>query len=265
MSDQTIVTPYFLDRYLPALAAVAADDAILNAPELPDADLQARLSALHAPLAAAVAAALRAGRRPVSLAGDCCAAIGMLAGLQRSGLQPLLLWFDAHGDFNTWETTPSGFLGGMPLAMLVGRGEQRLIGALGMAHLPETDVILTDARDLDPGEREAVQQSAVRWLPQIEQLDLAQLADRPLWVHFDVDILNLDDNPAVSYPAAGGPSAAALGRLFDALAASGRVAAISLSAWNPDLDHDGRGQQHSLALLARLLTAADSYDTNRKS
>jgi arginase len=62
----------------------------------------------------------------VSIAGDCVATMGVLAGLHDAGITPTLIWFDAHGDFNTWETTPSGFLGGMPLAMIVGRGEQTM-------------------------------------------------------------------------------------------------------------------------------------------
>ena len=82
------------------------------------------MSILHKEIAKHVSAALTGGSLPVSIAGDCCTAIGVMAGLQKARIQPLFIWFDAHGDFNTWETTPSGFLGGMPLAMIAGMGEQ---------------------------------------------------------------------------------------------------------------------------------------------
>ena len=62
------------------------------------------------------------------------------------------MWLVSHGDFNTWETTPSGFLGGMPLAMLTGRGDQRMLEAVGLDPLADNQVWLSDARDLDPGD-----------------------------------------------------------------------------------------------------------------
>src|SRR5512136_997268 len=98
------------------------------------------MSVLHQPLAEFTAQTVLHGDRPVSLAGDCCTPLGVLAGLQQAGLVPVLLWLDAHGDFNTWETTPSGFLGGMPLAMLVGRGDQTMAQAVGLRPLPESRV-----------------------------------------------------------------------------------------------------------------------------
>ena len=121
-------------------------------PPLPDGDTTTRMSAVHETIAGFVVDTLATGQRPVSIAGDCCSAIGMLTGLQRAGIDPTLVWFDAHGDFNTMETTLSGFLGGMPLAMLVGRGDLALPEAVGLAPLPESRVILTDGRDLDPPE-----------------------------------------------------------------------------------------------------------------
>ena len=124
-----IVTPFYLDEPLPELEILAAPDWIINKPLLPDGEKQQRLSALHKPLADFTQQIVLNGKQPVSIAGDCCTTLGMLAGLQRAGRDPTLIWFDAHGDFNTWETTPSGFLGGMPLAMLVGRGEQTMLKA----------------------------------------------------------------------------------------------------------------------------------------
>jgi arginase len=210
---------------------------------------------IHRPLAHMVAAAVTSGHRPVSIAGDCCATIPVLAGLQRAGINPTLIWFDAHGDFNTWSTSPSGFLGGMPLAMLVGRGEQTLVAGVGLDPLPEAQVFLTDARDLDPDEREAVEESAVHHLPQVEMLLDTPLPAGPLYVHFDSDVLSPADAPAMSYLAQGGPAVRTVRRVFQHLANSGQITAISLSTWNPDLDTDGRSQAVVLELLQTLISA----------
>lgn len=258
MENHFILTPYFLDEREAGLEALARPGWRVNRPTLPDGktppgEKQARMAALYRPLRDAVAEAVGEGRRPVSVAGDCCTTLGVLAGLQRAGLAPALIWFDAHGDFNTWETTPSGFLGGMPLAMAVGRGEQTLVEGVGLTPIPEEKVILTDARDLDPGEREVVAGSAVTHLPQVEQLLERQLPAGPLYVHFDVDVLDPNEAPAMNYPAPGGPAAETLRRVFRRLAESGRVAAVSLSSWAPGLDEDGRSQKVCLELLKELV------------
>src|SRR5207245_625703 len=151
MADRFMLTPFFLDQPLPAARRLAAPDWHLNSPVLAEGDLMGRLAAVGHGLAEFVASSGRDGVRDVIVAGGCWVAIAVLAGLQRAGVDPVLVWLDAHGDFNTWETTPSGFPGGMPLAMIVGRGEQTLTSALGLRTLMETDVVLSDARDLDPG------------------------------------------------------------------------------------------------------------------
>ncbi|HSR15845.1 MAG TPA: arginase family protein, partial [Gemmatimonadales bacterium] len=146
----TLTVPFFMGEPMSFRGQVRGDDE-LN-PVLPDAPPAQRMAVLYDHLAAWVAG----HDRPLVYAGDCMAAIGMLAGLQRRGIDPALLWFDAHGDFHTWETTRSGFLGGMPLAMLTGRGEQTVVAGAGLRPLPDERVVLVDARDLDPGEEEAV-------------------------------------------------------------------------------------------------------------
>lgn len=253
MKSRYIVTPYFLDEVEADLVTLAKPGREVNQPFLPQGMKQERMAALYGPLRDSVAQALRDGDRAVSVAGDCCTTIGVLAGIQQAGVEPTLIWFDAHGDFNTWETSPSGFLGGMPLAMLVGRGEQSIVQGVGMEILPENRVILTDARDLDPGESEAVSSSAVRHVTDVAELLENPLPKGPVWVHFDVDVLNTQELPAVSYPALGGPSAELLRCVFERISATGQVVAVSLSSWNPDLDHDGRSRELSMELLDLLL------------
>ena len=183
-----ILTMFFLDEPLPELEVLAAPDWIINKPLLPDGEKQQRLSALHKPLADFTQQIVLNGKLPVSIAGDCCTTLGMLTGLQRAGRDPALIWFDAHGDFNTWETTPSGFLGGMPLAMMVGREEQTMPKAQALSPLAENRVILTDARDLDPGEKQLIEESDVIHLPDVKNLLNAMLPNGPLYIHIDMDI-----------------------------------------------------------------------------
>ncbi len=251
--NQTLLTPLFLDTRLPGLEALARPGWVLNNPTLPAGDRPSRMGIVHRALADLVAASLGAGRRPVSIAGDCCTAIGVAAGLQRAGLDCRLIWFDAHGDFNTPETTPSGFLGGMPLAMLAGRGDLSMPAAVGLTPLPENRIILTDGRDLDPQEAEILKHSEITHLKNPVDLMEYTLGEDPLWVHFDVDVVALADSPAQNYPAEGGPPAAALQPVFAVLAATGRLAAVSVSTWNPELDPDRRSEKTSLGLLRNLV------------
>jgi arginase len=163
----------------------------------------------------------------------------------------VLIWFDAHGDFNTWETSPSGFLGGMPLAMLVGRGEQTMLQALDMRPQSEAAVIFTDGRDLDPQEAENLASSQVTHLSKISDLLDFNLPDMPLYIHFDTDILNPKTAPAMNYLAAGGPDLDELMRVFKFLANTNQIVAVSLSSWNPELD----GAEKTRDACMRALTA----------
>jgi arginase len=253
MKNHYALTPFFLDQPMPGLEPLIQPDWHINQPSLPKGSVQERMAALYQPLAEFVARTATHDERPVSLAGDCCTAIGVLAGLQRAGISPTLLWFDAHGDFNTWETSPSGFLGGMPLAMIVGRGEQTILDRLEMQPLPEAQVILIDARDLDPGERDAVETSQVTHLTKVDKLLDISLPDGPLYVHFDTDVVDPKDAPAMNYPTPGGPPLETIEAVFQRLAGGGRIVAASLSSWNPALDQDDRSQEVCTRLFYELI------------
>jgi arginase len=164
-----------------------------------------------------------------------------------------LIWFDAHGDFNTRETSPSGFLGGMPLAMLTGLGDQTFLKALDLAPHPQAQIILTDGRDLDPGEKELVEGSSITHLD--DPLDLMDFPfpDRPIWVHFDTDIVDPREVSAQNYATPGGPNKEQMTRIFQHLSETDMVQAVSLSSWAPDLDQDGTSQDISMELLDVLI------------
>jgi len=253
MKNKYILSPYYLDEEVPGLYNLLKSHWSLNKPELHQGEAQDRMATIYEPLAEMVFNALQKGDRPVSLAGDCCTTIGVLAGIQRAGINPILIWFDAHGDFNTWETTPSGFLGGMPLAMLVGRGEQSMPVAVELVNIDEEDVILTDARELDPGEKVSLENSQLSHLSNINQLLEYKLPDRPIYVHFDTDVIDPHDAPAMNYLASGGPRADQVQAVFQHLASSHQIVAASLSSWNPELDKDGRTEQICLQVFSELI------------
>jgi len=255
MRNQFILTPFFLDEPFPELEPLIQPGWHVNKPVLPDGGKQQRMSALHRPIAEFVTSTARHGDRPVCIAGDCCTTLGVLAGLQQAGIEPVLLWLDAHGDFNTWATTPSSFIGGMPLAMLVGHGEQTMAQAVGLHQFPESRVILSDGRNLDPEEEQALARSAVQHLIDARALpNHSLLTDHPLYVHFDVDIINPNDAPAVSYRAVGGPTAADLQVMFRSLAQTKQVIAVSMTTWKPQIDEAGRSQAVCMELLQFLIS-----------
>jgi len=239
---QVIAVPYFVGRYMDAFTV--PEPAITLTPDLPVDSIeydtshasgpngvgQRRMAVLYDELASVVAA----DEPALVYAGDCLSVIGVLAGLQRKGIDPTLYWFDAHGDFHTWETTGSDFLGGMPLAMLSGRGEQTIVEATGLRPLADDHIVLVDARDLDRGEDAAVAASGMTVMS-VDEVASFTPPPGPIYVHVDVDVVDPSDLPAINYPAPGGPSADAVRGAVANLAATGRVVAASVSSWNPAL------------------------------
>jgi arginase family enzyme len=159
--------------------------------------------------------ALDAGRMPILVAGECSVAVATLPVLARHHPDARVLWLDAHGDFNPPETTGSGYLGGMCLAGACGLWDT------GFGAGPEpARVIMYGVRDLDGGERVALDRCGVH---RVE--DPAQLEGLELFVHVDLDVLDPLAFPA-SFPAPGGLSPPALRAFLEqATAVSGLVGA----------------------------------------
>jgi arginase len=148
---RTLAVPYHLDEYLPGLDLPPEAAEVVIA-ELGSGDPWSRMAVLYDRLADVVADAASREVVVAVASGDCTTALGTVAGLQRAGADAGVVWFDAHGDLHTPDTTSSGYLGGMPLRLLVG-GCPELIGARpGLRPVPEEEVLLVGARDLDPPE-----------------------------------------------------------------------------------------------------------------
>ncbi|MEP6640295.1 MAG: arginase family protein [Gaiellales bacterium] len=218
-----------------ALGITGSDVVELSLEEPPLEALVAGLPRLHDAVAAADGV-------PLALLGECTLAPAVTAGLRRLHPDLVLVWVDAHGDLNTPATSPSGFLGGMPFAILLGWCHEPLRRAAGAEPpLPEDRAALVGARDLDPGERDSISRSRLVVADDIAGALRALPAGTPVHLHLDGDVLDPDAAPGVDFPAPGGWSGERLDAEMAALAESSRVVGVSVCCGNPRRDPDGRG------------------------
>ncbi|MFM9433782.1 arginase [Janthinobacterium sp. CG_23.3] len=269
--NRHLIVPFLMGQWRAGLCRVADLDGhdwdVIADPDLRQTHIadanekMRRMGLIYARLAEAVKLRVRAGLVPVCIAGDCMSTSGVLAGLQQGGRAPeRILWLDAHGDFHTWGTTQTQYLGGMPLAVLVGRGDRRQAGrdaigafvaAVGVQAYPEHRVVLSDARELDPGEAEAVRSSAIVTCG-IDAVLSHLRPDESLYLHWDTDVVDAEaDTPALKYHVKHGPSWADMHALFRALRGMD-IVAVSVSAWHEEGDADNAAALASLALLREL-------------
>jgi arginase len=228
-----ILVPYHQDELLPDLAdALPADWSHLTVvADLPEeATGWPRLVPLYRAVADAIVAA-PASRVVVS--GCCGVSLGVLTGLQRRGIDPGVVWFDAHGDVQTMETTTSGYLGGMPLRVMVGYRPELVADPIGLRAIPESHALLVGARDLDPPERDYLDNAAIG-RSTVEDVDVGDLPPGPLLLHVDLDVVTPTDLPGLRFPVTGGPSAAAVVAAVRRICDTGRVAILDLACtWDP--------------------------------
>jgi arginase len=166
--------------------------------------------------AAEISAALDQGELSLLTASDCSICIASLPTVARRVPDVRFLWIDAHGDFNTPDTTPSGFLGGMCLSAACGRWD---------AGWPDTidpeSVWFLGVRDLDPGEKVEVEAAGVRTgVPE----------DGPVYVHFDCDGLDPSVMP-VQFPVPGGLAADEVRDVLATLRDQGRLVGLEVTAF----------------------------------
>jgi arginase len=222
-----IAVPYFLNRATPDVDLVLPVDVTLHA-DLDDEPGWAPLLPLYDVVANAVAESVAADGWAAVISADCTTSLGTVAGLQRAGLDPAIVWYDAHGDVQTMETTTSGFLGGMPLRILVGYRPELAATALGLRAVAEERVVLVDARDLDPPEVEFLRDSPLRHLP-VASVTPATLPEGPLYLHVDLDVVDPTELPEVRYPAPGGPSLAVVVESVRSVLATGQVVGVGFA------------------------------------
>jgi arginase len=190
--------------------------------------------------------ALSGGNLPLLVAGDCSICLTTLGAALSHEPEAKVLWLDAHGDFNTPDTTPSGFLGGMCLAGACGEWEP----GLGRQISAER-VVLAGVRELDPGERSLLERSAATVIGAsvVETLVAVQnaLDGSPVYVHLDLDVLDPDAFPA-QFPAAGGLQPDKLYDLLEAVADDCRIVGLEVTAFQAPEDDGERDEAAATAM-----------------
>lgn len=190
---------------------------------------------------AAVRTTLDAGRFPLVLAGNCHTAAGTVAALDRTlGI----VWFDAHADFHTPDSSPTGFIDGMALALVTGEGWAELRRSVeGLRPVPEERVVLAGARDLEPTEEQRLAASAVVRADStsLEQA-LEELAGRTdtVYLHIDLDVLDPAEGKANDWAVEGGFTADELEAAVESIVDRFDVPAAALTAYDPRFDAEGR-------------------------
>ena len=196
--------------------------------------------------------------RPILLSGNCGpAALSAMSAL--AGIRPGIVWFDAHADFNTPETSPSGYLDGMGLAILTGRCWRRLAEQFeSFRPVPDSDIIQVGVRENDPPEIELINQSNIHRIAcsEISKLStvLQQVRRETVYVHVDMDVVDTSEGRANDWARPGGLSVT---HLCDALDLIGRrvpIVAGAITCYDPAVDADGRigaAIPHIVELLAR--------------
>lgn len=224
---RVILSPFHLDERLDGAWPLALDETI--DPPLPDGSPWERMAVIARAVADAVARAREDGAVPLVLSGDCVAALAVVAGVQRSGVDPDVVWLDAHGDLHTPESSSSGYLGGQPVRQLLGDADRTVPDAIGLRVIDEAAVTLMDGRDLDPPEAAFLATSRIR------HLDLQPVAShRPLVLHVDLDVVDGTELPGLLYPVGGGPSLERLLAVLGELLGGNEVVAISLGCTTSD-------------------------------
>ncbi len=205
----------------------------------------------------AVEEALADGGFLLGLGGECTASIGAISAAQRRHPNLRLLWLDAHGDFNTPETTPSGFWGGMCLAHIAGLPIPGVsFGANGV--LRGERVVLVGARDLDPGEADNVSSVGghlLSWSEELVDRVRDAVSGGPVWIHLDVDVLDPSVVSSVHFPAPGGPDLKEVVSLVEAATENASVVGLETTAFSSETDQDGWAARTVLELIDRLVPA----------
>ena len=242
-----VLFPFQQDERLGSTIEVPAGiPTTLVDPALPESDQWSRLVVLYRALADEVASQLATATSTTVACGDCLALLGTLTGVQRAGFDPSLIWFDAHGDVHTLETSTSGYLGGMPLRMALGGDADKLVEPLGLDPLSEDRVVLVDARDLDPAEVDFLASSQIlrRTVSEIRADDLP---DGLVVLHLDLDVIDCVEVTGLRFPVPDGPSRIEVVAAVHRLIASGRIVALSLAGtWFEPADDEQARERREL-------------------
>lgn len=211
---------------------------------------------------------------PLILAGNCNTTVGAISGLTIKN--PGLIWFDAHGDFNTPETTTSGFLDGMGLSMITGWCWQEITKKIsGYRQLPEDQVILVGARDFDKTELSRLKSSKITHLHwnELRKLGIDKSMNSALhdlsrkvshvYIHVDMDVHDPNQAPANLYQPEGGLNPTEVRDTVRTIASRFNICGASVTAFDPDADEENKGIRVGIELI-ELICEMASIQHERK-
>jgi arginase len=226
-------------------------------------ELVAEKSAL---LANKVDEVVASGAFPLILGGDHSIAIGTLAGVAKHYQNLGVIWYDAHGDLNTAETSPSGNIHGMPLAVSLGIGHPVLTEIAGYSpKIKPGNVVIIGARALDDGEKALIREKGIKvyTMHEIDRLGMTKvmedtisyLKDRTDGVHLSLDLDGLDPNdaPGVGTPVIGGISYRESNLAMEMLAEANFITSAEFVEVNPILDERNKTATVAVSLMGSLL------------
>jgi arginase len=216
-------------------------------------------------LAVKVDEVIESGSFPLVLGGDHSIAIGTLAGVSKHYQSLGVIWYDAHGDLNTAETSPSGNIHGMPLAVSLGLGHKSLTEIAGYTpKVKPENVVIIGARALDDGEKELIKEIGIKvyTMHEIDRLGMAKvmeetisyLKERTDGVHLSLDLDGLDPNeaPGVGTPVIGGISYRESHLAMEMLEESGIITSAEFVEVNPILDEKNKTAIAAVELMGSL-------------
>lgn len=210
--------------------------------------------------------ALDAASTPLVIGGDHSIAMGTVAGVTRHfkkrDQEIGLIWFDAHGDMNLPQTSPSGNIHGMPLAHLLGRGDPELAGIAGFSPaLNPEKVALIGIRDIDDGEREIIRESGIQTftMRDIDELGMTEVCRRAIetvtnetvgfHISFDVDGCDPTVMPGSGTLVPGGVSYREAHQLLETCADTGLMTSMEVVELNPFLDQANVSAERAVTLI----------------
>lgn len=218
-------------------------------------------------LAKQVSEIVKANRFPLVLGGDHSIAIGTLAGLSEHYKHLGVIWYDAHADLNTAHTSPSGNIHGMPLAVSMGIGEQRLVNLHQAGQkIHPANIVIIGARSVDPGERVLIQEQGLKVfsMHEIDRFGMPAVMEEAIQylrlrgvdgVHLSLDLDGLDPlyTPGVGTPVPGGINYRESHLAMEMLADAQIITSAEFVEVNPILDEKNKTADVAVALIGSLL------------
>lgn len=224
------------------------------------------VSEVNEKLCKEVSDAMSEGKFPVVIGGDHSIAIGTISGVLQHKKNLGVIWFDAHGDINTPETSPSGNIHGMPIAVLLGMGDETLTSIGGSdTFLKKENIVYIGSRDLDAGERTALKTLGIKvfTMHEIDDMGIKNVMEQAIkiagegtdgiHVSFDLDVLDPEVAPGTGTKVPGGMGYREAHYALELIAKSEKLVSAEFVEVNPLLDHENMTAKATVALAGSLL------------